>query len=273
MLTIKYDLYDRLLKTVNIKYILNNANYQYEEVSTIPKKFDMIVPPEIQNELGMSNSSPLTYIASGRRSLYHDVTDANRAHLKETMRRVRSKHFKVMEKHIKKLVTINAAIISYKKEINYIKREFRDYEINNYIDNNVNKIEMECRNIESNISKKLAEISDEFLSDKRITSEMCDYLRNNIRIKPLQILEILFFLSLFEENDMDPDFYKDFEAHYISNYDKISDVTSEEMERMMVLNELLKIKNRIKHMSNICNDDAFEIVYKDNQLCALVRLK
>ena len=271
VLTIKYGLCDKILLPAEIEYILNSEMKQYEKATTIPKKFDMIVPKDIQDYMGMHNTSTLTYIANGRRSLHHDVTDSNRAHLKESMRRVKSKHYKSMKDHIYKMVTMNAAIATYKKEIRWDQNTFNDYEISDYLEANNSEIKRVCSQIEDKISYRLNEISDEFLSDTRMTIDMRDYLKRRMDTEPLEVLEVLFFLSLFDENDKDVEFYNDFESHYIDKYNTIENNTSDDAQRMMILNELLKFKNRMIPYSD--NDEAFEIIYRDNQLCALVRLR
>lgn len=272
MLTIKYGLFDKILLPAEIEYILNSEMKQYEKANTIPKKFDMIVPKDIQDYMGMHNTSTLTYIANGRRSLHHDVTDSNRAHLKEGMRRVKSRHYKSMKDHIQKMVTMNAAIAIYKKEIRWEQNTFNDYEISGYLEENYSEVEQVCSWIKDNLSFRLNEVSDEFLSDTRMTIDMRDYLKSKMNTEPLEVLEVLFFLSLFDKNDKDAEFYNDFEAHYIEKYNTIeNNNVSDDAQRMMILNELLKFKNRMTSSGD--DDEAFEIIFRDNQLCALVRLR
>lgn len=85
MLTIKNDLYERILRQVDIKYCCDSLNKMIE-VNTIPQKWQLMVPMAVQSALGMYRDGTLTYIVNGKSSNHHDSTDSNRAKLKESMK-------------------------------------------------------------------------------------------------------------------------------------------------------------------------------------------
>ena len=288
MLTIKNDIYDRILRPVDIKHCCGDFN-RIVEVNTIPQKWQLMVPVGTQSALGMYKDGPLTYIVNGKKSCHHDSTDSNRAKLKETMKGRYSRQYDMMQEHIHNMIWINAAVECYQEERNNKKEYIYIDRLNEYISSKTSTIETVYDKMVSRLGYKLNEMYDEIVSDVRISPQLKLFIRNCISRNPEKVIEILVFLALFDACDKDEAFYSEFESHFLNEnersvsnpqalVEKLVEDRSIENEKNevknfnpMVLQKLMKMKTSPESM-HVCDLSA-ELVYSDHRWWALICLE
>ena len=288
MLTIKNDLYERILRQVDIKYCCDSFNKMIE-VNTIPQKWQLMVPMAVQSALGMYRDGTLTYIVNGKKSNHHDSTDSNRAKLKETMKGICSKQYQMMQNHVHNMIWTNAAVECYqeerenKNEYIYIKR------LNEYMSSKTSTIEMVYNTMVSRLGYKLNEMYDEIVSDVRMSQNLKLFIRKCISSKPEKVIEILVFLALFDAYDKDEEFYSEFESHFLNENEKnvsnpqalveklVEDRSNKNVNNEVknfdpvVLQRLMRMKVAPESM-HVC-DLSVELVYSDHRWWALICLE
>ncbi len=267
MMTIKKDLYNKILKPCGIKYLYNKKNSIYDEVSTIPQKWDLMIPSSIQDILGMHNDTILTYIVNGEESHHHDTTDSNRSKLKESMRGVSSTLYADMVNHINDSIMINSAIHAYLKMPNKSMSTLDVSRIEIYMKRNQSEVESMYMNLIQLLSQKMWEIRSDITEDHRISTSMREYIVSSIKDNPIDVLGIIILLSLFGANDVDPSFYTDFESHYITVDQCYTSCKQGQLPDISVITALMQFISE----SNIPNQK-IEICF-DGEWTATMRLK
>ena len=200
MLTIKNDIYDRILRPVEIKHCCGDFN-RMVEVTTIPQKWQLMVPMGTQSALGMYKEGTLTYIVNGKKSCHHDSTDSNRAKLKESMKGRCSRQYDMMHEHIHNMIWTNAAIECYKEETNNRNEHIYIKSLSEYMERKADCIESVYKVMVARLGYKLEEMYDEIVTDIRISHPMKEYIGKCISDSPEKVMEILVFLALFESTD------------------------------------------------------------------------
>lgn len=289
MFTIKNDLYDKILRPIDIKYCYDSYSNKYIEVNTIPQKWQLMIPMATQNVLGMHKDGTLSYIVNGKKSNHHDSTDSNRAKLKEAMKGYTSKQYQIMHNHIHKMICINAAIECYKNNISNQYEHIYINKLNEYMKVEVKLIDKMYHAYVSRLRYKLEELYGEITTDNRISENFKIYMYKCIKKNPEKAFEILVFLSLFEQFDKDKDFYTEFESHFATNNTKVFENNNKSINNLTQNNYATKaiINNSENPVSNIllnkmllnnlpeslkCNLSV-ELVYNNNKWYALICLE
>lgn len=288
MLTIKNDLYERILRQVDIKHCCDSFNRMYIEVNTIPQKWQLMVPMAVQNTLGMYKDGTLTYIVNGKKSNHHDSTDSNRAKLKESMKGICSKQYQMMHDHVHNMIWTNAAVECYMEERKNKNESIYINRLKEFMSDKEELIKPIYNTMVSRLGYKLDEMYDEIVSDVRMSQNLKVFIRKCIISNPEKVIEILVFLALFEAYDKDEEFYDEFESHFLEESEKV--VNSHTLaERIagsrdignvndgiksfnpMILQKL--IRTRVSPETTHVCDLSVELVYSDHHLWALICLE
>lgn len=289
MLTIKNDLYERILKQVDIKHCCDSFNKMYIEVNTIPQKWQLMVPMAVQSALGMYRDGTLTYIVNGKKSNHHDSTDSNRAKLKESMKGICSRQYQMMHNHVHNMIWTNAAVECFKEERENKNEYIYINRLNEYMSANTSIIKPVYDTMVSRLGYKLEEMYDEIVSDVRMSQSLKLFISKCIVNDPEKVIEILLFLALFDAYDKDKEFYSEFESHFFIENDDVVPNPQALTERIaesrgledvnngvksftpMMLQKLMRMKVSPESM-HVC-DLSVELVYSDHRWWALICLE
>lgn len=288
MLTIKKDLYERILRQVDIKYCCDSFNKMFVEVNTIPQKWQLMVPMGVQNALGMHRDGVLTYIVNGKKSSHHDSTDSNRAKLKESMKGTCSRQYQVMHDHVHNMIWTNAAVECFKEERENRNEYIYINRLNEYMSAKTAVIKPMYDTILSRLGYKLKEMHNEIVSDERMSNDLKSYISKCISNDPEKVIEILFFLALFDANDKDETFYNEFESHFLRKTEEAV-INPQALAVSAESRSVKDVNNRIKSVNprmlqklamvkgssestHVC-DLKVELVYSDHRWWALICLE
>ncbi len=227
MLTIKEGLFQQILQPSGVYYAPagNGIHEKYKVVTSIPQKWRMMIPEEVQNCLGMYEDSALTYIVNGRPSSHHDSTDSNRTRLKESMKGITGKRYEAMERHVHEMIRTNAAILAYKRTHPGMLSEIAKTELQGYMETHPQELQDSFEKVREEIAARMQSHSAEVSKDSRISDALKRYTISCMTEQPETALTILLFLALFDENDKDAEFYTEFETHFLGGTYELNHIT------------------------------------------------
>ncbi len=218
MLTYHNNIFKEILEPIGIQFYFKEG--KCVKCKTQVQSWEMMIADRIRFEM---NVKSFTAISNGEKDPHEKHgTDNKRKKLKDLLHHD-TEYYKSMSKNIDNMIRTNAEVMVYqhrkgKNAIIYENDVSRTCEL---IPDIVKKTKIE---IIEQLGKRLEGKLNIITCDKQLTKELKEFIKRNCLSNPKVVLEILLIRSVFEKNESDKTFYRDFSNHYCKKTEQISEI-------------------------------------------------